>query len=80
MKMSLFVVRTNDSPAGVTETGLGIMLFFDRSVGSAVQPANPASNTVTTIALTVISFFIVIMFIIRLCLESAGFKDMIFGS
>lgn len=60
IKMSLCVVSANDFPEGVTETGLGIMLFFDRSVGSVAQPASTASNTVKTVAKTVISVFIVL--------------------
>jgi len=35
--MSVRCVRVNDSPAGVTETGFGMMFAFDRSVGADEQ-------------------------------------------
>lgn len=41
MKISLFEVKVNDSPVAVTEAGFGIMLFFERSVGTETLPVQP---------------------------------------
>jgi hypothetical protein len=78
-KMSLFVVRVNDSPVAVTETGFGMMLFLARSVGSKALPVQPVSRTAAMTAGMRDGIFIGFLFYSVSVSDLIGFKYMVFG-